>query len=155
MSRAGSGSVGWMGLLLLLLLDMVLSSGRFQSRLGSSVPEEFTAPLELRREHFGLVDGMYSFQFLISAVGLVIWVLAVELPSKLDGIGSLCDSLFLSYHHHRPSPYSLLLTDYGIKPKHPRFLTRAFRRKSEELHQLHKSKRDSPDLEEYYNDDLF
>ncbi|KAH0620761.1 hypothetical protein JD844_021506 [Phrynosoma platyrhinos] len=28
----------------------------FHSRLGQSVPEEFTAPLELQQQHFGLVD---------------------------------------------------------------------------------------------------
>ncbi|XP_053134261.1 protein Frey isoform X2 [Hemicordylus capensis] len=87
-------------LLLLLLIDTMLPVPSLQ-RLRPSVPEEFTAPLELQQQHFGLVD------------------------------------------------------DYGIKPRHPKFRTRAPRKESEKLHIAHKSKRDEPDLEEYYYDNVF
>ncbi|XP_061466851.1 protein Frey 1 [Rhineura floridana] len=91
-----------MGLLLLLLLltERVLPMPSLQSRLNPSVPEEFSAPLELQQQHFGLVD------------------------------------------------------DYGIKPKHPNFRRQVQRKESEKLHRVHKSKRDEPDLEEYYYDDI-
>lgn len=42
----------------------------FYRKPGQPVPEEFTAPLELQQQHFGLVDGTYSFQFLPPAEGL-------------------------------------------------------------------------------------
>ncbi|XP_062973534.1 protein Frey 1 [Elgaria multicarinata webbii] len=48
-----------------------------------------------------------------------------------------------------------LVDDYGIKPKHPKFRTRTLRKESEKLRRAHKSKRDEPDFEEYYYDDLF
>ncbi|XP_042302684.1 uncharacterized protein C11orf94 homolog [Sceloporus undulatus] len=87
-------------LLLLLLTDRVWLMPRFQSRPSESVPDEFSAPLELRQQHFGLVD------------------------------------------------------DYGIKPRHPKFRKWKLHKESEQLHTAHKSKRDEPNLEEYYDDDL-
>ncbi|XP_054828601.1 protein Frey 1 [Eublepharis macularius] len=47
-----------MGLLLLLLLltESGLLVPSHQRRAGQPVPEEFTAPLELQQQHFGLVD---------------------------------------------------------------------------------------------------
>ncbi|XP_077178411.1 protein Frey 1 [Paroedura picta] len=88
-------------LLLLLLLESGLLVPSYQRKLGQPVPEEFTAPLELQQQHFGLVD------------------------------------------------------DYGIQPKHPTFRTRLSRKESRELQRAHKSKRDEPDFEEYYYDDIF
>nr|XP_028563104.1 uncharacterized protein C11orf94 homolog [Podarcis muralis] len=87
-------------LLLLLLTERGLSMPSLQSRLSPSVPEEFSAPLELQQQHFGLVD------------------------------------------------------DYGIKPKMPNFQRRIQRKESEKLQKAHKSKRDEPNFEEYYYDDL-
>ncbi|XP_067413722.1 protein Frey 1 [Emydura macquarii macquarii] len=83
-------------LLLPLLLGAVLSVPLLQSH---SVPEEFSAPLELPQQHFGLVD------------------------------------------------------DYGIKPKYPHLQTQAPRKQPAGLSQAHKSKRDEPDMAEYYDDD--
>nr|XP_060635567.1 protein Frey 1 [Anolis sagrei ordinatus] len=74
----------------------------FHCRLSQSVPDEFTAPLELHQKHFGLVD------------------------------------------------------DYGIKPQHLKFGRKwKLRRESEKLKKAHKTKRDEPNFEEYYDDDLF
>ncbi|XP_048339726.1 uncharacterized protein C11orf94 homolog [Sphaerodactylus townsendi] len=87
-------------LLLLLLIESGLLVPNNQRRTGQPVPKEFTAPLELQQQHFGLVD------------------------------------------------------DYGIKPKHFSFRTRASRKESKELQKTHKSKRDEPDFEEYYYDDI-
>ncbi|XP_073204261.1 protein Frey 1 [Lepidochelys kempii] len=84
-------------LLLTLLLGAVLPVPLPQSDL---VPEDFSAPLELPQQHFGLVD------------------------------------------------------DYGIKPKYPQFETRAPQKQPAGLHQAHKSKRDEPDLAEYYYDNV-
>nr|XP_020654232.1 uncharacterized protein C11orf94 homolog [Pogona vitticeps] len=91
-----------MGLLLLLLLlaEELWLMPSLESKHSPPVPEEFTAPLELQQQHFGLVD------------------------------------------------------DYGIKPKHPQLRTWTQRKKSEKLHKAHKSKRDEPNFEEYYYDDL-
>nr|XP_042705134.1 uncharacterized protein C11orf94 homolog [Chrysemys picta bellii] len=86
-------------LLLPLLLGAVFPVPLPQ-RLSDSVPEDFSAPLELPQQHFGLVD------------------------------------------------------DYGIKPKHPQFQTRAPRKQPAGLHQAHKSKRDESDLAEYYYDNV-
>ncbi|KAJ7344669.1 hypothetical protein JRQ81_000619 [Phrynocephalus forsythii] len=47
-----------------------------------------------------------------------------------------------------------LVDDYGIKPKHPKFRTWTQHKESEKLHKVHKSKRDEPNFEEYYYDDL-
>nr|XP_056707891.1 protein Frey 1 [Euleptes europaea] len=101
-SQAGFCSAGWMEvrLLLLLLIEAGLLVPSHQRSTGQPVPEEFTAPLELQQQHFGLVD------------------------------------------------------DYGIKPKHPNFRTRASRKEAKELQKAHKSKRDEPDFEEYYYDDI-
>ncbi|XP_067323435.1 protein Frey 1 [Anolis sagrei] len=74
----------------------------FHCRLSQSVPDEFTAPLELHQKHFGLID------------------------------------------------------DYGIKPQHLKFGRKwKLRRESEKLKKAHKTKRDEPNFEEYYDDDLF
>lgn len=43
-------------------------------------------------------------------------------------------------------------TDYGIKPKQPRFRTRAALQRPAELRRAGKSKRDGLDLLEYYED---
>ncbi|XP_060117391.1 protein Frey 1 [Heteronotia binoei] len=88
-------------LLLLLLIESGLLVPSQQRKPGQPVPEEFTAPLELQQQHFGLED------------------------------------------------------DYGIKPKHPIFRTRLSRKESKELQKAHKSKRDKPDFEDYYYDDIF
>ncbi|KAM6204453.1 protein Frey 1 [Sarcoramphus papa] len=82
-------------LLLTLLLGAALPRPLHQSY---SVPEDFSAPLELPQQHFGLVD------------------------------------------------------DYGIKPKQPRFRTRAARERPVGLRRAGKSKRDELDLLEYYYD---
>ncbi|XP_064280803.1 protein Frey 1 [Passer domesticus] len=84
-------------LLLALLLGAALPQPVHQ-RNSYSVPEDFTAPLELPQKHFGLVD------------------------------------------------------DYGIRPKQPRFGTRAAPRRPAELRRARKSKRDGLDLLEYYED---
>ncbi|XP_029142203.1 uncharacterized protein C11orf94 homolog [Protobothrops mucrosquamatus] len=47
-----------------------------------------------------------------------------------------------------------LVDDYGLKPRHPKFQIRKRRKESETLHRTHKSKRDEPNFEEYYYDDL-
>lgn len=47
---------------------------------------------------------------------------------------------------------SALPTDYGIKPKQPRFRTRAARERPVGLRRAGKSKRDELDLLEYYYD---
>ncbi|XP_034273324.1 protein Frey 1 [Pantherophis guttatus] len=47
-----------------------------------------------------------------------------------------------------------LVDDYGLKPRHPKFQIRKQRKESETLHRTHKSKRDEPNFEEYYYDDL-
>ncbi|XP_017663484.1 PREDICTED: uncharacterized protein C11orf94 homolog isoform X1 [Lepidothrix coronata] len=84
-------------LLLTLLLGAALPQPVHQ-RVSYSVPEDFSAPLELPQKHFGLVD------------------------------------------------------DYGIKPKQPRFPTRAARERPAVLRRAGKSKRDGLDLLEYYDD---
>ncbi|XP_044292149.1 uncharacterized protein C11orf94 homolog [Varanus komodoensis] len=48
-----------------------------------------------------------------------------------------------------------LVDDYGIKPKYPKFRTWALHKKLDKLRKVHKTKRDEPDFEEYYYDDLF
>ncbi|XP_058017712.1 protein Frey 1 [Ahaetulla prasina] len=48
-----------------------------------------------------------------------------------------------------------LVDDYGLKPRHPKLQIRKQRKESETLHRTHKSKRDEPNFEEYYYDDLF
>ncbi|KAM6069562.1 protein Frey 1 [Theristicus caerulescens] len=82
-------------LLLALLLGAACPRPLHQSYW---VPEDFSAPLELPQQHFGLVD------------------------------------------------------DYGIKPKQPRFRTRAARERPAGLRRAGKSKRDELDLLEYYYD---
>ncbi|XP_009472061.1 PREDICTED: uncharacterized protein C11orf94 homolog [Nipponia nippon] len=83
----------------LLLLALLLGAARPRPlRQSYWVPEDFSAPLELPQQHFGLVD------------------------------------------------------DYGIKPKQPRFRTRAARERPAGLRRAGKSKRDELDLLEYYYD---
>nr|XP_025041141.1 uncharacterized protein C11orf94 homolog [Pelodiscus sinensis] len=53
-----------------------------------------------------------------------------------------------------PQQHFGLVDDYGIKPKHPQFQTRAPRQQPAGLHQAHKSKRDEPDMAEYYDDNV-
>lgn len=50
------------------------------------------------------------------------------------------------------SPASAAPTDYGIKPKQPRFRTRVAPERPVQLRRAGKSKRDGLDLLEYYDD---
>nr|XP_013048274.2 uncharacterized protein C11orf94 homolog [Anser cygnoides]XP_047921190.1 uncharacterized protein C11orf94 homolog [Anser cygnoides] len=83
---------------LLLLAQLLAAALPLPLRQSYSVPEDFSALLELPQQHFGLVD------------------------------------------------------DYGIKPKQPRFRTRAAREQPAGLRRAGKTKRDELDLLEYYYD---
>lgn len=104
-------------------------------RVSYSVPEDFSAPLELPQEHFGLVDGTVlssPLQIPFPRTHLSRWVV-VPSPRAEPGL-------------------SALLSDYGIKPKQPRFRTQAARERPAGLRRAGKSKRDELDLLEYYYD---
>ncbi|XP_063145731.1 protein Frey 1 [Candoia aspera] len=47
-----------------------------------------------------------------------------------------------------------LVDDYGLRPHHPKLQIRKQRKESETLQRAHKSKRDEPNFEEYYYDDV-
>ncbi|XP_044126457.1 uncharacterized protein C11orf94 homolog [Bufo gargarizans] len=47
-----------------------------------------------------------------------------------------------------------LVDDYGVLPKHPSFHHRVTRKQPKGLAQAGKSKRDGPDMEELYYDDI-
>ncbi|CAD7669847.1 unnamed protein product [Nyctereutes procyonoides] len=129
----------------LFLLYLILAAALLRPqplRPQQSVPEEFSAPLELSQPLSGLVDGRIS-----------------ALPGTL--MGDTCPrggrprgSCHPKWHHsgvtsaNSPShPHPLLSLDYGVRPKHPwprgprPLLSRAQQRK-----------RDGPDMAEYYYD---
>nr|XP_031360884.1 uncharacterized protein C11orf94 homolog [Lonchura striata domestica] len=118
-------------LLLALLLGAALPQPVHQ-RGSYSVPEDFSAPLELPQKHFGLVDGTVLSSPLRAPFPCTHpprWVVVPEL-----------------------SPAPAVPADYGIKPKQPSFRTQAAPERAAELRRARKSKRDGLDLLEYYED---
>ncbi|XP_011946181.1 PREDICTED: uncharacterized protein C11orf94 homolog [Cercocebus atys] len=132
-----------------LFLHLILAVALLHSqplRSQQSVPEAFSAPLELSQPLSGLVDGS------ISLVPFPCPSLTVETPLRgapspaFGGLSSQTTSVQGCQLPLPPMP-SFLPLDYGILPKHPwprgprPLLSRAQQRK-----------RDGPDLAEYYYD---
>lgn len=117
-------------------------------RSQQSVPEAFSAPLELSQPLSGLVDGSISLvPFPFPCPSLTVETPLRGAPSPaFRGLSSQTTSVQGCQLPLPPMP-SFLSLDYGILPKHPwprgprPLLSRAQQRK-----------RDGPDLAEYYYD---
>ncbi|XP_045664705.1 uncharacterized protein C11orf94 homolog [Ursus americanus] len=134
----------------LFLLYLVLAAALLRPqplRPQRSVPEEFSAPLELSQPLSGLVDGSISA---MPCPAPMMWDTGHRGGHPRPASGSFHPKQHRSGVISAESPchpHPLLSLDYGVRPKHPwprgprPLLSRAQQRK-----------RDGPDMAEYYYD---